>query len=614
MSVRRPAAHPQNLLSHLLHGIASFILLGLSFSYSVSHVFADDLAEKQSRPNIVLVLTDDQGYGDFSLHGNPHVQTPNLDRFARSGLQFDRFFVSPLCALTRASLLTGRWSLRCGVWGVTHSKEMMRADEVTLAEAFRAAGYRTGCFGKWHNGEQYPYTPPGQGFDEFLGFHNGHWNQYFDPELLRGATPERTHGYITDVLTDAALKFIGDNRQRPFFCYVPYNAPHSPCAVPDRYFDKYKAQGLDDELACIYGMCENIDDNFARLLARLDELGLRENTIVLFLTDNGAWTKRFNAGMKGYKGSVDEGGSRVPLFVQWPARFRQPRTIHQTAAHIDIYPTLLDLCGITPPPGPKIDGISLRPLLEGAVDAWPDRVLFAHNVAGAGEPKLVPGAARSQRYRLVNTGRGYELYDMQADPGQQENIAGKYPDVVARLRTAYESWFQNVTQAGFRRFPLPVGYAQENPVELHAPQAYFDAPLAFCSGPGFANDWLTHWTDAQAKIWFEIDPIAAGKYAVSLRYLCPAEDAGSTVHVSAGGSSVEGTVRSTPIRDIDLKLRVQSQKSPYVSREWAMLDLGTLTLATGPQQLTIEASHMAGHQVLDFKGLVLRRLDIEESK
>jgi arylsulfatase A len=554
------------------------------------------------------------GYGDFSLHGNPHVETPAIDRFARSGIQFDRFFVSPLCAPTRASLLTGRWWPRCGVWGVTHGKETMRADEVTLAEAFRSAGYRTGCFGKWHNGEQYPYTPTGQGFDEFLGFHNGHWNQYFDAELLRGATPEKTHGYITDVLTDAALQFISANRQRPFFCYVPYNAPHSPCEVPDRYFNKYKAQGLDDELACIYGMCQNIDDNFARLLARLDELRLRENTMVLFLTDNGAGTQRYNAGMKGYKGSVDEGGSRVPLFVQWPAKFRAPRIISQIAAHIDLYPTLLDLCEITPPPGPKIDGLSLRRQLQGAVDAGPDRLLFSYNVRGNQEPQMFPGAVRSQQYRLVNTGRGYELYDMRADPGQGENIAAKHPDVVARLSKAYESWYRDVSLSGFRRFPIPIGYAQENPVELHAPQSYFDAPLGFFAGPGFANDWLTHWTDAKAKIWFEIDPIAAGKYAVELRYLCPADDAGSTVRISAGPSSVEGLVRGTPIRDIDLKLRVQSEKSPYVSRAWATLELGTLTLAPGPQRLVIEAAGMPGRQVLDLKGVVLRRLDVEESK
>jgi arylsulfatase A len=203
---------------------------------------------------------------------------------------------------------------------------------------------------------------------------------------------------------------------------------------------------------------------------------------------------------------------------------------------------------------------------------------------------------------------------MQADPGQGTDVADKHPDVVSLLREAYESWYRDVSQAGFRRFPLPVGYAQENPVELHAPQSYFDPPLAFCSGPGFANDWLTHWSDAKAKIWFEIDPVAAGKYTVALRYLCPAEDAGSTVRASAGSSSVEGIVRGTPIRDIDLKLRVQSKNSPYVSREWALLELGTLTLAPGPQRLVIEAGRMPGQQVLDFKGVVLRRLDIEGAK
>src|SRR5262245_53285222 len=329
-----------------------------------------DRSAAAGRPNVLLILTDDQGYGDFSRHGNPHLQTPELDRFSEGAVRFERFFVSPLCAPTRAALLTGRYSQRTGVWGVTHSKEAMRPEEVTLAEALRAAGYRTGCFGKWHNGEQYPYTPGGQGFDEFFGFHNGHWNNYFDAELLRGTKFEKTRGYITDVLTDEALRFLDKNRSNPFFCYVAYTAPHSPFQVPDKYFNTYKKKGLDDTLACVYGMCANIDDNVGRLLSKLDQLKLRDNTIVLFLTDNGANTDRYNAGMRGRKGSVHEGGSRVPLFVQWPGHLKA-RVVQEIAAHIDLYPTLLDLCGVTAPKGPPVDGVSLRPLLEGKSAKWP---------------------------------------------------------------------------------------------------------------------------------------------------------------------------------------------------------------------------------------------------
>ncbi|MCI0361482.1 MAG: sulfatase-like hydrolase/transferase, partial [Planctomycetaceae bacterium] len=275
----------------------------------------------QARPNIVVIITDDQGYGDCSLHGNPTLKTPHIDALGRQSVRLDRFFVNSFCSPTRAALLTGRYPLRTGVFGVTHNKETMRDSEVTLAEMLRAAGYQTACFGKWHNGEQFPYTPPGQGFDQFFGFHNGHWNNYFDTPLLRGATFEPTKGYITDVLTDEAIRFLGSSG-KPFFCYLAYNAPHSPFQAPDAEFDHYKSLGLDDTLAAFYAMCVRVDANVGRLLDELDRLKLAENTIVVFLTDNGgtAGVKHFNAGMRGGKTSVHEGGTRVPLFIRWPAK------------------------------------------------------------------------------------------------------------------------------------------------------------------------------------------------------------------------------------------------------------------------------------------------------
>ena len=263
-----------------------------------------------------MIISDDQGYGDLSLHGNPHVHTPHLDWLATNGIQFERFFVSPLCAPTRASLLTGRYSLRTEARGVSRGEETMRSEEVTIAELLRDAGYRTGCFGKWHNGENFPYTPNGQGYDDAFGFNLGHWNNYFDTTLERNAKPEKTHGYITDVLTDEALKFIEASRARPFFCSVAYNVPHSPFQCPDKYFDPHKRAGLNDFLASVYGMVENMDDNIGRLLAKLDDLKLRENTIVIFMSDNGPNGARYNARMRGVKGTYHEGGSRVPCFIR----------------------------------------------------------------------------------------------------------------------------------------------------------------------------------------------------------------------------------------------------------------------------------------------------------
>ena len=289
-------------------------------------------AEEARRPNVLLIMTDDQGWGDLRVHGNEKIDTPTLDALASAGVQFDRFYVSPVCAPTRASLLTGRYHMRTGVTGVTRGQETMRAEEVTIAEVLKTAGYSTGCFGKWHSGAHYPHHPNGQGFDEFFGFCGGHWNNYFDTRLERNGRAVQTSGYITDVITEAAIGFIEQHRSEPFFCYVPYNAPHGPFQVPDQYFDKYIARGLDAKTATVYGMCENIDHNVDRLMGTLETNGLTRDTIVIFLTDNGPNGARFNGGMRGTKGSAHEGGCRVPLFIRWPDRLSAGRTVQETTA------------------------------------------------------------------------------------------------------------------------------------------------------------------------------------------------------------------------------------------------------------------------------------------
>jgi arylsulfatase A len=558
----------------------------------------------QARPNVLLILTDDQGFGDLSLHGNPHVQTPTLDRFAKAGIQFERFFVSPLCAPTRASLLTGRYHLRSGVWGVTFGRETLRAAEVTLAEALKPAGYRTGLFGKWHNGEQYPYTPPGQGFDEFFGFHNGHWNLYFDTPLLRGAQFVKTKGFITDVLTDEAMRFIEKNQAQPFFCYVPFNAPHGPYQVPDKYFDKYKARGLDDTTATIYGMVENIDDNVARLLAQLEQLKLRDHTIVIFITDNGPQTDRFNSGMRGRKGSVHEGGVRVPFFLQYPARFKTPQTVKQIAAHIDVMPTLLELCGVKAPAGVTFDGRSLVPLLAGQASEWPDRMLYSHN-NGPRPVTMYPGAARNQRYRLVNEGRGYELYDLQEDPAQKRNLAADQPDLVQQMSRAYEAWFQDVSRAGFARFPIQLGHARENPLIAYAPQADFTG-LQFFGRNGYAHDWLSGWTDTAFAASWQFDVVSAGTYEIALRYQC-ADAAGSLIEASLGGHKLTArTVTTAHLPAIKMPDRVV--RNEVNERHWAQLQFGKVKLSQGAATLTVRVMEIKGKSALELKAVTLRKL------
>lgn len=591
-------------------------LICLLLSFMAVHAsFAD-------QPNVLLIITDDQGYGDFSIHGNPHLQTPNIDRLGNTGVRFERFYVNSFCAPTRAALLTGRWPLRTGCHGVTHNREAMRPSEVTMAEALKGAGYRTACIGKWHNGEQFPFTPAGQGFDDVFGFNNGHWNNYFDATLLRGSKREATKGYISDVLTDEAMKFISANQKQPFFCYLAYNAPHSPYQVPDKYFDKFKAKGFEDNVAAFYGMCENLDDNVGRLLAHLDSLKIAENTIVLFLTDNGgtAGVKIYNAGMRGGKTSVHEGGSRVPLFMRWPAAKWTPHVAKPIVSHIDLLPTLLDLCGVKAPDGPKRDGVSLRPLLENEdSSAWPERTLFTHNPID--ETNKFPGAVRTQRHRLVREIKGpaggskakandasappWQLYDMESDPGQTKDIAAEQPELVKELSARYDAWFADISSEGLQRFPLPVGHAEQNPVELHAPQAYFDRPLHFASGPGFANDWLTNWTEGKAKVWFEIHVTTAGEYDVELAYACSAEDAGSKLRVSIGDQTRETAVLPAEAPAIPLPHRDEAGKERYQNRAWGTLKLGTLKLKQGPAKLTLEPLSKPGTQVMDLKHVQL---------
>lgn len=447
-------------------------------------------ATPAERPNVILLMTDDQGYGDLGIHGNTHIRTPQIDRFAREGVQFTRFYVSPVCAPTRASLLTGRYHYRTGVIHTSRGGAKMDSDETTMAEMLRAAGYRTGIFGKWHLGDTHPMRPSDQGFEQSLIHKSGgidqgpdHPSSYFNPRLWRNNDAVETSGYCTDVFFDAALEFIETNRGEPFLVYLPTNTPHTPLDVSPKYSEPYRAMGLDDTTARVYGMVENIDENFGRLIATLERLELRANTLVVFLSDNGPEQARYNAGLRDLKSSVYEGGIRAPCFVQWPAGWKGNRSIDRIAAHIDLLPTILDACGVPLPQGSAIDGTTLLPLLteEIGVADWPERALFLQCHRGL-EPKLYQNAATiTQQFKLVgfpgtfsdenfnaqSRPPAFELYDLTTDPSEQSNIATTRSDVVLTLRTAYEQWFANVRASRqFRPGVIYIGSDRENPVHL----------------------------------------------------------------------------------------------------------------------------------------------------
>jgi arylsulfatase A-like enzyme len=397
-------------------------------------------AAPSARPNIVIFLADDAGWGDYGFSGNTQVATPNIDRIARGGASLDRFYVQPVCAPTRAEFLTGRYHPRGGVRGVSTGQERLDLTEKTIADAFKAAGYATGAFGKWHNGSQWPYHPRARGFDEYLGHTSGHWGEYFDAPLDDNGRMVRTSGYIVDVCTDRALQFITKNKDQPFLCYVPFTTPHSPWAVPDSYWQRFKNKALTqhatvpeqeqlDHTRCALAMVENQDWNVGRILARLDELKLADNTIVFYFSDNGPNSFRWNGGMKNRKGSTDEGGVRSVGYLRWPAKIPAGQRIEQIAGAIDLLPTITSLAGIARVGSAPLDGRDLSPLVLGQKVNWPDRMIFnAWNTAVS---------VRTQQHRLDSTGR---LFDMVADYGQQRDIAAEHPGIAKKLSDAASAW------------------------------------------------------------------------------------------------------------------------------------------------------------------------------
>lgn len=548
------------------------------------------------RPNVVVILTDDQGYGDLSRHGNPVLKTPNLDRLAERSVRLERFLVNPLCAPTRASILTGRYALRTGVFGVAQGKETMRPDETTLGVLFRRAGYRTGYFGKWHNGEHYPQTPRGQGFDQFLGYCLGHWNNYFDPRLKSDERWIRAKGYMPDLLTDAAVDFAKKHRTEPFLVYLAYNTPHSPHQVPDAYFDAYRKKGVDDALASIYGMVANLDDNIGRFLTALANAGLADDTIVVFLTDNGPNGARFNGGMRGQKGSLYLGGVRVPCFVSWPGKLA-PRDVPENAAHIDLLPTLCSLCGIEAKTTHPLDGRSLVPLLQGKRDGWPARPLFIQN-----SPKqmlaFTQGSVLVDQWHLVNPGKGWELYDLASDFGEQKNLAKARPEVVKQWAGEYDRWWTDASRATSHwPVPIPVGHAAEPSVDLPAAQAKLSGG-ARLSGKHPNNAWAVDFKADAGAAW-EIDVVRPGRYALAVTYVNPGEPTTATVRL--GESLTKADLGKTPRVQIPSPDRVP--RTEVFELEWHTVSGPTAELPVGKRR--IEVSFPTGGAAVEIQGVTL---------
>lgn len=564
-------------------------------------------AHAQKRPNIVFILTDDQGWGDVSIHGNTNVHTPHIDQLGREGARFARFYVAPLCAPTRAGLLTGRYHYNTGVYGVSNSKEFMNLDEVTFADIFRRSGYATGCFGKWHNGSQYPYHPTGRGFDEFYGFLSGHYANYFNTMLDHNGESVKSKGFITDDLTDKAIDFIKRNKDRPFVCYIPYNAPHSPFQVPDKYYDRVKKRGLklfsqnrtleDPEVTIsALAMCENIDDNVGRILSSLDSLKLTDNTIVIYMTDNGPNSWRWNGDMRGRKGMSDEGGVRVPFFIRWPGKIPAGKLVTDNAAYIDLLPTLADLAGISLSGTKPLDGVSLKELLKSQNKHLPERYLFSS----------INKSNSVRKWPYVRSGAG--LFDLSKDSTQQFDLSERLPDINHRMADTLGVWYARVmTQVDTVRW-IPVGYTEFPKTTLPSQDARLhkskDSKMAYsASAPN--SSWITNWDDEQSTISWDIDVHQTGRYKVNILYTIPAESVGSIYKLDLNGKKIAGRLSEAydpPL--IESPDRVKRNAESY-EKTFKTGNIGEWMLEKGKGQLVLSASNRKSGRFADIRAVEL---------
>jgi arylsulfatase A len=393
------------------------------------------------KPNVVIILSDDQGWGDVGFNGNQIIHTPTLDSLAASAVVFNRFYVSPASISSRASILSGKYNLSTGASCQTIQDETFQKADITIAEVLSKNGYATAYFGKWHNGLNYSRTPLNHGFDAFFGFSEGQLNNYFDAELLYNGAKVKTQGYITDVLTDSVLNFIS-NSHNPFFAFVAYNTPHAPYQVPNAYLNAFKKSGITSETAAVYGMCQNIDDNVLRIQNALKTFGKHDNTIFIYMSDNGPSYVRYNGGFKGRKEQVDEGGVRVPFIIDYPkCDFIQRRINTDFAAHIDLFPTLLDLCSITAD-NIQFDGVSFAGNLIDSTKHFIDRKLYSYQRYNNG---IVAGAVRTDKYLLTCYPDDTALCNIIEDPYQMVNIRGYEPLVYNTLIEDFHMWVEQQT-------------------------------------------------------------------------------------------------------------------------------------------------------------------------
>ena len=599
---------------------ASFLIITLTF------LRLSMFCSQAAQPNIVVFLADDAGWGDYSHSGNRQVATPNIDSIAKGGVSMDRFYVCPVCAPTRGEFLTGRYHPRGGVKGVSTGQERLDLAEKTIADAFKTAGYSTGAFGKWHNGSQWPYHPMARGFDEYFGHTSGHWGEYFDAPLEENGRMIRTQGYIVDVCTDRALSFIDRNKAKPFFCYIPFTTPHSPWAAPEKDWQRLKDRPIAqratvegnevlDETRCALAMLENQDMNVGRVLAKLKEHGIEDNTIVVYFSDNGPNSNRWTGGMKGKKGTTDEGGVRSVCYLRWGAKLPAGHTVTQISGAIDLMPTLTSLAGVKRVGDKPLDGRDLTPLLMKQGGEWAERMIFS---TWAGNVSV-----RTQTHRLDNAG---QLFDMIADPGQTTPVQDKEPVLTAKLSEAVKAWRLEMfgpeanlpkAKGGKKKGagnavdprPIPVGYREFPITMLPARDGEPRGGVKRSSGAPNCS-YFVNWTAKEDSMMWLLDVHTAGRYEVTVDYTCKLPDAGSTVELAFREARLVGKV--APGWDPPLYTNQDTLPRPdgeSQMKEFRSLELGEMKLPAGQGPLTLRALDIPGESVMDVRRITLTLLE-----
>ena len=583
------------------------VFMALLVCFSCEEPEKDKKTTRIDKPNVILIMTDDQGWGDLGFNGNTNLQTPNIDALGAQGVSFENFYVQPVCSPTRAELLTGRHYTRLGVYDTSAGGERFNLGETTIAEIFKENGYQTAAYGKWHSGSQPPYHPNSRGFDDYYGFTSGHWGNYFSPMLEHNGKIVKGNGFLVDDLTNHGIDFITKNQNSPFFLYLPLNTPHSPMQVPDEYWNRFaekdlerKYQGQEKEdsnfTKAALAMVVNIDHNVGRIVTHLRKLNIEENTIVIFMSDNGPNSWRWNGGMRGRKGSTDEGGVRTPFFMQWKNNFSPGKKVPQIASAIDILPTLASLVDIEFTTEKPIDGVDLSPLITKIDTPWNDRFIYSH-----WNKKT---SVRNQEYRLDFENR---LYHLPSDIGQKNDISKNKPALRDSMIAKKNKWLSATIPTEKLDRPFPIGHPDYT--YSHIPARDGVAHGNINRSNRWPNDsFFMNWKSEKDSITWNTEVLADGKFEVELYYTLKQENKGVSLELSIGENNLTKNIVDThdpPLKgeENDRHLRGES----YV-KEFKPVVMGTMQLTKGRNTLVLKASQISGKEAIDFRLLTFKRL------